>query len=209
MDEGGIIRSDCATVYSLAIAFDLLEPALREKAAQRLAEVVREAGYKVATGFAGTPFVTWALSETGHVEDAYRLLLEEGCPSWLYPVSMGATTIWERWDSMLPDGSINPGEMTSFNHYALGAVADWVYQVVLGIRAAEPGYRRIRIQPTPGPGIDWARGAYDSVAGRIEVSWTTADGGFGLEITVPDGVETEVLLPSGETRTVTGGHHSF
>jgi len=85
--------------------------------------VVAEAGHRVSTGFAGTPFVTWALSETGHVEEAYRLLLEEGCPSWLYPVSMGATTIWERWDSMLPDGSINPGEMTSFNHYALGAVA--------------------------------------------------------------------------------------
>src|SRR5690606_30413886 len=130
----GRILSDCATVYALAIAFDLLEPALREKSAARLAELVRAAGYRVSTGFAGTPFVTWALSETGHIEDAYRLLLEEENPSWLYPVSMGATTIWERWDSMLPDGSINPGEMTSFNHYALGAVADWIYQVVLGIR---------------------------------------------------------------------------
>jgi len=207
--EDGIIRSDCATVYSLAIAFDLLEPATRERSAARLTEVVREAGYKVSTGFAGTPFVTWALSETGHVEDAYRLLLEEGCPSWLYPVSMGATTIWERWDSMLPDGSINPGEMTSFNHYALGAVADWVYQVVLGIRAAEPGYRRIRIQPTPGPGIDRAKGAFDSVAGRIEVSWEVADGGFSLEVTVPDGVETDVVLPDGTQHTVAGGHHTF
>ncbi|MEE1617679.1 alpha-L-rhamnosidase [Brachybacterium sp. J153] len=209
--EDGIIHSDCATVYALAIAFDLLEPATREKSAARLAEVVEAAGYKVSTGFAGTPFVTWALSETGHVEHAYRLLLEEGCPSWLYPVSMGATTIWERWDSMLPDGSINPGEMTSFNHYALGAVADWIYQVVLGIRAAEPGYRRIRIQPTPGPGLDWAKGAYDSAAGRIEVSWSqsSADGGFRLEATIPDGVEADLVLPDGTTRTVTGGTHTL
>lgn len=122
--------------------------AVRTLAAARLAEVVGEAGYKVSTGFAGTPFVTWALSETGHVEAAYRLLLEEGCPSWLYPVSMGATTIWERWDSMLPDGSINPGEMTSFNHYALGAVADWIYQVVLGIR---PGWNSPAERPSRSP----------------------------------------------------------
>jgi alpha-L-rhamnosidase len=98
--------------------------------------------------------------------------------------------------------------MTSFNHYALGAVADWVYQVVLGIRAAEPGYRRILIQPTPGPGIDWAKGAYDSAAGRIEVSWSTS-GGFALEVDVPEGVETEVVLPSGTRHVVTGGHHRF
>ena len=204
VQEDGRILSDCTTVYSLAIAFDLLAEETRAQAGNRLAQLVREADYRVSTGFAGTPFITWALSETGHVEDAYRLLLEEECPSWLYPVSMGATTIWERWDSMLPDGSINPGEMTSFNHYALGAVADWVYQVVLGIRAAEPGYRRIRIQPTPGPGIDWAKGAYDSAAGRIEVSWSTTSGGFALDVTIPDGVEAEIVLPDGKRSSVTG-----
>jgi alpha-L-rhamnosidase len=209
--EDGTITSDCATVYALAIAFDLLAPQTREKAGERLAEVVREVGYRVSTGFAGTPFVTWALSETGHVEDAYRLLLEEQCPSWLYPVSMGATTIWERWDSMLPDGSINPGEMTSFNHYALGAVADWIYQVVLGIRAAEPGYRRIRIRPVPGPGIDWARGALDSPVGRIKVSWSTAgaDGGFRLEVTIPEGILAQIVLPDGRVEEVVGGSHTF
>ena len=206
----GHIVSDCATVYALAITFDLLDEGTRPRSAERLAELVREANYQVSTGFAGTPFVTWALSETGHVEDAYRLLLEDSNPSWLYPVSMGATTIWERWDSMLPDGSINPGEMTSFNHYALGAVADWIYQVILGIRAAEPGYRRILIQPTPGPGIDWAKGAYDSVVGRIEVSWeSAADGSFALTATIPDGIEADVVLPDGARHTVTGGRHSF
>lgn len=207
LQPDGRILSDCATVYSLAIAFDLLEPAAREKAAQRLAELVEQANFKVSTGFAGTPFVTWALSETGHVETAYRLLLEEGCPSWLYPVSMGATTIWERWDSMLPDGSINPGEMTSFNHYALGAVADWIYQVVLGIRAAEPGYRRIRIQPTPGPGIDWVRGALDSAVGRIEVAWETTADGLRVEATIPEGAEADIVLPDGTSRAVGAGTH--
>ena len=207
--EDGTITSDCATVYALAIAFDLLDAGTRPRAAARLAEVVAEAGHRVSTGFAGTPFVTWALSETGHVEEAYRLLLEEGCPSWLYPVSMGATTIWERWDSMLPDGSINPGEMTSFNHYALGAVADWVYQVVLGIRPAAPGYRRIRIQPAPGPGIEWAEGAHDSAAGRIEVSWEQSADGLRGTATIPEGAEAEIVLPDGRARTVGPGRHSF
>src|SRR5690606_38988226 len=149
--------------------------------------LVEKNGYRIGTGFVGTPIVADALTDTGHLETAARLLLETGNPSWLYPVSMGATTIWERWDSMLEDGSINPGEMTSFNHYALGAVADWIYQVVLGIRPAAPGYSEILVKPTPGPGIDWARGAYESAAGRIEVAWRTVDGPFQLEVTVPEG----------------------
>ncbi|PWH06260.1 alpha-L-rhamnosidase [Brachybacterium endophyticum] len=208
--EDGTITSDCATVYALAIAFDLLEAADRESAGARLAELVRAHDYRVSTGFAGTPFVTWALSGTGHVEDAYRLLLEEQCPSWLYPVSMGATTIWERWDSMLPDGSINPGEMTSFNHYALGAVADWIYQVVLGIRPAEPGYRRVQVQPVPGPGLEWVRGALDSPVGRIEVAWDKrADGMVHLDVRIPDGIPAEIITPEGAVHQVTGGRHSY
>ncbi len=207
--DGGRIRSDCATVYALAIAFGLLDDADRAVAADRLAEIVRDSGYRVTTGFAGTPFITWALSETGHVAEAYRLLLERECPSWLYPVTMGATTVWERWDSMLPDGSVNPGEMTSFNHYALGAVADWIYQVVAGIRPAEPGYRRVRVQPVPGPGIDHVRAAYDSRAGRIEVAWRQDADGFALDVTLPDGVPADVVLPDGRVHEVVGGTHAF
>ncbi|MDQ1129461.1 alpha-L-rhamnosidase [Microbacterium sp. SORGH_AS_0888] len=205
----GRIRSDCSTVYALAICFGLLDDDGRRSAGDRLAELVRASGFRVTTGFAGTPFVTWALSDTGHVAEAYGLLLERGCPSWLYPVTMGATTIWERWDSMLPDGTINTGEMTSFNHYALGAVADWIYQVVGGIRPADPGYARVRIEPVPGPGIDWARTRFEAPAGAIETSWRTTGDVFDLEVRLPDGLPARIVLPDGAVHEVTGGEHAY
>nr|WP_237330408.1 family 78 glycoside hydrolase catalytic domain [Streptomyces sp. BA2] len=207
--EDGRIRSDCATVYALAVCFGLLDESTRAAAGKRLAELVRTHEYRVTTGFAGTPFITWALSETGHVEDAYRLLLEERCPSWLYPVTMGATTIWERWDSMLPDGSVNPGEMTSFNHYALGAVVDWLYKVVAGIRPAEPGYARIRLAPTPGPGLDWAGARLETPRGRVESHWRRQGAQIEVRVLVPDEVVADVVLPDGTETTVTGGEHTF
>ena len=209
VSDEGIVRSDCATVYALAICFGLLEGDLRARAGERLARIVAERGYVVTTGFAGTPFVTWALSETGHVDDAYRLLLERSCPSWLYPVTMGATTIWERWDSMLPDGTINPGEMTSFNHYALGAVADWIYQVIGGIRPAEPGYARLLLQPTPGPGLDHARATLETRHGHVESGWRREGGSVVVAVSVPDGVEADVVLPDGARHRVRGGVHRF
>ena len=207
--EGGRLTSDAVAAYALALHFGLLEGNEVAPAADRLAELVREGNYKVATGFAGTPYVTWALSENGHAEEAYRLLLEDECPSWLYPVRMGATTTWERWDSMLPDGSINPGDMTSFNHYALGAVCDWIYQVIGGISPAAPGYARVRIAPKPGEGITWARCAFESVQGRIEVFWRCENGRFDLECTVPEGVSADVELPDGTVCAVSGGTHRF
>ncbi len=103
-----------------------------------------------------TPIICDALVATGSTDVAYHLLPQEECPSWLYPVTMGATTIWERWDSMLPDGSINPGEMTSFNHYALGAVADFLHRIVVGPAPASPGYATLRIAPHPGGGLSGA-----------------------------------------------------
>lgn len=208
VSEDGRVTSDCATVYALAICFGLLDAEVREAAGARLAEIVAERDYKVTTGFAGTPFVTWALSETGHVDDAYRLLLEEGCPSWLYPVTMGATTIWERWDSMLPDGSINPGEMTSFNHYALGAVADWIYQVIAGIRPAAPGYAELLLKPTPGPGLDWARGSLETPHGLVVCGWRREGDEFVVEATVPEGVPATLVLPDGTSQSVSAGEHT-
>lgn len=206
----GTIRSDCSTVYALAIAFDVLAtPELREFAGNRIADLVRDNGYRVSTGFAGTPYITHALTDTGHVDEAYRLLLEEGCPSWLYPVTMGATTVWERWDSMLPDGTINPGEMTSFNHYALGAVADWMHKAIGGIRPLAPGYGKVLIAPQPGDGIDWAKTSLKTPHGEVRAEWRLDGGAFRLEATVPDGVVADVVLPDGDRQSVEGGTHSF
>ncbi|MGX5717522.1 family 78 glycoside hydrolase catalytic domain [Arthrobacter sp. MAHUQ-56] len=207
----GRIRSDCATVYTLALVFELLpSEQLREAAGNRLAELVRANAYKVSTGFAGTPYITWALSETGHLEDAYGLLLEKDCPSWLYPVTMGATTVWERWDSMLPDGTINPGSMTSFNHYALGSVADWMHQVIGGIRPAAPGYRRVKLAPRPGDGVHWAKTSVQTQHGRIRFEWLIRPGGtIDVSASIPEGVTAELDIPGVHPREIPSGSHSF
>jgi alpha-L-rhamnosidase len=204
----GIIHSDAETTYTLAIVFGLLDPEDEQVAGNRLDELVAKSGYHIQTGFAGTPFVTHALTETGHLDTAYRLLLQTECPSWLYPVTMGATTIWERWDSMLPDGTINPGQMTSFNHYAFGAVAYWMHQVIGGIEPLEPGYSRVRIAPQPGGGIRWARSSLETRHGKISVSWSQDDGGpVELDIGIPDGVSAVVQLPGSAKQELGGGRH--
>ena len=160
-------------------------------------------------GSPARPFITDALTRTGHTDVAYRLLTEREVPSWLYPVTMGATTVWERWDSMLPDGTINPGEMTSFNHYALGAVADWMHRVVGGIAPAEPGYAKVLVAPQPGGGITEAETALATPHGRVAVAWRLDDDRLHVEVEVPEGVEAVVRLPGQDEQTVSGGSHVF
>jgi alpha-L-rhamnosidase len=203
----GTVHSDAQTVYALAIVFGMLDAPVRQKAGDRLAALVAESAYRISTGFAGTPYVTDALTLTRHLDDAYRLLLQQECPSWLYSVTMGATTVWERWDSMLPDGSINPGQMTSFNHYALGAVADWMHRVIGGVEPAEPGYRTVRVAPRPGGGLTWARTSLDTRHGQITVEWRLDHDLLEVDVALPDGVTADVDLPDGRTRRVTGGRH--
>ena len=172
----GRVLSDAATVYALALYWDLLPSSrTRDGAADRLADLVRTAGFRISTGFVGTPLVADALTDAGMPELAYRLLLQRACPSWLYPVTMGATTVWERWDSMLPDGTMNPGEMTSFNHYALGAVADWLHRRVAGIAPAEPGYRRIAVRPVPTSALTHAAARLRTPYGEASVGWRRQD----------------------------------
>jgi alpha-L-rhamnosidase len=192
----GRVLSDAQTVYALALAWELLPSAeQRAGAGRRLAELVRGSGFHIGTGFLGTPLVADALIAAGQAEVAYRLLLETGCPSWLYPVGMGATTIWERWDALLPDGSLHPGEMLSFNHYALGAVADWLHRTVAGLAPAAPGYRELLVRPVPGGGLTAASARHRTPYGEAAVSWERAEGRLTLRVEVPVGASATVHLP--------------
>jgi len=202
----GRMMSDAETAYALALVFDLLPNAeQRQRAGERLNELVRESGYRIRTGFVGTPIICDALCSTGHYVAAYRLLMQQECPSWLYSVTMGATTVWERWDSILPDGSINPGEMTSFNHYALGAVADWMHRTIGGLTPIEPGYRRMEIHPRPGGGLTHAQARHMTPYGMAESSWKIENGKFDLNVIIPPNATALVTLPNGEKHEVGSG----
>ena len=209
--RSGRVLSDSATAYALALQFDLIrDQQERRRAADRLAQIVKENRYRISTGFVGTPLICDALSANGHADTAYRLLLQTENPSWLYAVQMGATTIWERWDSLLPDGTVNPSGMTSFNHYAFGAVADWMHRVVAGLAPAAPGYRRLRFAPQPPRrGLTTASARLRTPYGEASSAWTLEDGMLRLTVVVPVGASADVVLPSGSIREVDHGTHSF
>jgi alpha-L-rhamnosidase len=194
--DDGCLASDSQTAHAIAIAFGLLEDGhATRRAGDRLAGLVRENGYRIATGFIGTPLICDALTSTGHTETAYRLLMQTECPSWLYPVTQGATTIWERWDSLRPDGTLNPDGMTSFNHVALGAVAGWLYRVVAGLAPAAPGYQRISFRPRPGGGLTSAAASHATPHGRASISWQLAGDEMRVTMTVPPNCSAAAELP--------------
>jgi alpha-L-rhamnosidase len=203
---GGRVLSDSPTVYALALQWALLPTGhQRHRAGNRLADLVRSSGFRISTGFVGTPLIMDALTGSGHLDTAYRLLLQTGCPSWLYAVTMGATTVWERWDSMLPDGAINPGQMTSFNHYALGAVADWLHRTVAGLAPAAPGYRELLVRPAAARDLTAASARHRTPYGDTEVSWERSHGRLRLRVVVPVGAAATVHVP-GRSEPVRVGH---
>lgn len=199
--NGRVVNSS-QTAHLLALAFDLVTPEQRPVTARRLQALIEKEGNKLSTGFLGTPWLCEVLTRIGDDDLAYRLLLQTERPSWLYPITMGATTIWERWDAMLPDGAINPGEMTSFNHYAYGAVGAWLYERLAGLRQhhAEPGWRRFVVEPHPGGGLRNAMAVVETPYGRAEASWRIDDvhgvpSSFTLRAVVPPNTTAELRLP--------------
>ncbi|KAL2819278.1 bacterial alpha-L-rhamnosidase domain protein [Aspergillus cavernicola] len=203
--ENGRLVADSQTALALAICFSLFQSEDQLKhAARRLSSIVIQSSrFKIATGFAGTPYITHALSDTGNENLAYRMLLHRKRPSWLYPITMGATTMWERWDAILPDGKVNhEGEMTSFNHYALGAVGNWMHRVILGLRPLEPGWRRFKIAPVPGGDLQWAEGSHVTSYGECYVKWAVkpspsanAYQRFTISVRIPPNTSADVHLP--------------
>jgi alpha-L-rhamnosidase len=163
---------------------------------RRLADDIRAHGGHLTTGFLGTPELTHALSRNGHLADAYQLLLQRGYPSWLYPITRGATTMWERWDGIRPDSSFEEPSMNSFNHYAFGAVGDWMYQVIGGIDLdpAAPGYRHALIAPRPGGGLTSASTAIETLYGTLATAWQLDSAGYTLDVEVPPNTSARVTL---------------
>lgn len=202
----GRLSSDTQTAYALALEFDLLPESMRAEAAARLAADVRRFKH-LTTGFLGTPVLCKALSDYGYLDEAYMLLNRKEYPSWLYPVTKGATTIWERWDGQKPDGSFQDVGMNSFNHYAYGAIGEWMYSVVAGIAIdeKEPGYKHILIAPRPGGGLSHAKADVDSVYGHVESGWKIADGKITVSVEVPPNTTATVRLPGASLQGVSEG----
>jgi alpha-L-rhamnosidase len=201
----GRLVSGTQTAYVLALDFDLLPDSLRPQAAERLVDNIRRYGNHLTTGFLGTPHLCQVLTRFGHTDVAYDVFLQKTYPSWLYPVTMGATTIWERWDGIRPDGSFeNPG-MNSFNHYAYGAIGHWMYCDIAGIRIdpSSPGYRHILIEPHPGGHLSWARAEVKTMYGVVASAWSSDGTRTEINVTIPPNTTAEVVLPGSAGAAVT------
>ena len=194
--ESGRISSNTQTAYALALHFHLIPESQRADAGARLAANVNSFGH-LTTGFLGTPYLTDALTNTGHLAEAYKLLLNKKYPSWLYPITQGATTIWERWDGQKPDSSFQETSMNSFNHYAYGAIGDWMVRVVAGLDVDDsaPGYKHLLIHPRPGGTLTSARAELMTQYGTASSGWRIDAGSLKLAIVVPVNTRATVRLP--------------
>lgn len=205
LDGDGRLTPDTQANHVRALAFDLVPEEVREVVAERLVELIRKADTHLATGFLATPHLLPVLADTGHLDVAYELLMQDTEPSWLVMVDRGATTVWERWNGVDAEGV--PHE--SLNHYSKGAVISFLHRHTAGIELIEPGYRRFRVRPRPGGGLTHAQAAHESPYGRIESAWRIEDGAFSLHVVVPAGTAAEIVLPDGSVDGAGPGTHDY
>jgi alpha-L-rhamnosidase len=206
----GTLKGGTQTSYVLALHFDLLPPDLRSVAVAELVGNIRQRDNHLSTGFVGTPYLNQVLSDTGHLDTAYALLRQTTWPSWLYSVTQGATTIWERWDGWTHDQGFQDQTMNSFNHYAYGAVGAWMYAVIGGIdlNPDRPGYKHILMRPQPGGGLTHAKAGLQSMYGLILSEWTLQNETFDWQITVPANTTATVYVPAKDASHVMENGHA-
>lgn len=210
-DGNGKLLEEFQTAYVLPIHFHMFDEKTRKQAAANLAELVKKNDYCIGTGFPGTPYILFALADNGYVDVAYKMLLNQKCPSWLYEVKMGATTIWERWDGLDENGNCPIGDdgtdlMISYNHYASGAVGDFFYKRILGLEPIEAGYKKFQVKPVLGGDLHHAEGYVETPYGRICVSWEKKEE-FVIKVVVPEGTKCNLVLPNGEKEELGGGKY--
>ena len=209
-DGNGTLKEEFQTAYVLPLYFDMFEGEAKEHAVEQLVKLVEKNHYCIGTGFPGTPYILFALADNGRADVALKMLLNDRCPSWLYEVKMGATTIWERWDGLNEDGICPISDdgtdmMISYNHYASGAVGDFLYRRIAGIEALEPGYRRFQIKPIVSEEIQMARAEIKTPYGVAGSDWSLDGKEFAIRVRVPVGCECELYLPDGSVTTLVSG----
>lgn len=215
LTENGKLAEEFQTGYVLPLYYNMLSESAKKVALTRLVKLVEENDYKIGTGFPGTPYILFALADNGYADVAYKMLLNDACPSWLHEVKMGATTIWERWDGLdesgkCPIGDDGTDQMISYNHYASGAVGDFLYRRIAGIEALTPGYRTFQIKPIIGGGLTEVTARHESPYGTIAVFWKVTAEGLAVDIEVPVGTTCSLTVPGLETKEYqSGNYHLF
>lgn len=214
-DGNGKLKKEFQTAYVLPLAFSMFPEDKRKRAADNLSALIEKNGYCIGTGFPGTPYVLFALADNGREDTAFKMLLNEKCPSWLYEVKAGGTTVWELWDALKADGTLSGGMedgrggMISFNHYASGAVGEFLYKRIAGIEPLAGGYKSFKIQPHIGGELTYAKGETDTPYGKISSEWEIDNGKFILKIKVPVSTVCTAILPNGESKVIGSGEYSF
>lgn len=211
-DGNGKLKEEFQTAYVLPLYFQMFEGEEKEKAVKNLVNLVKKSNYCIGTGFPGTPYILFALADNGYTDVAYQMLLNQKCPSWLYEVKMGATTIWERWDGLdetgiCPIGDDGTDLMISYNHYASGAVGDFFYRRIAGIEPVVAGYKKFKVAPQLGGNLTFAKAHIFSPYGRISSEWKIEGDIFSITVKVPMGTSCVLSLPEGTNRELFSGKH--
>jgi alpha-L-rhamnosidase len=206
-DENGHMTAKTQTAHIIALYFDLVQEQHRKRTVEALVNLIEKENGHLVTGFVGTPYICHALSQNGHIDEAYELLLKEDFPSWLYQVKMGATTMWEHWDGLKPDGTMWSPDMNSFNHYAYGAIGEWLYRVVAGFEIDEerPGYKHAIIHPRMGGALTYVKAGYKTVYGALKVYWKNQSTDTLLQVTIPHNTTATIILDQAKEVLETNG----